>query len=153
LPRFMAKPRVFLDSSVLIAAVLSPIGGSSYALRNFHSFVSFQTNDYVLEEVERILKSKFSRQPRLRTDLFLLLGITSIEVMPNPPKQQVVAAQKWISRNDAPILASALSASDYLVTLDNEFFKSEIVSLADQENQRLIIVKPKEFIEKMRDIQ
>ena len=38
----MDKPRVFLDSSVLIAAILSPVGGSAYILGNFHSLVSFQ---------------------------------------------------------------------------------------------------------------
>lgn len=147
----MDKPRVFLDSSVLIAALLSPIGGSSYILGNFHSLIFFQTNEYVLEEVERILRSKFFRQPHLRTDLFLLLGVAGIAIIPNPPKNQVVAAQKWISRNDAPILASALSSSDYLLTLDNEFFKSEIRNFVDREYKTFMVVKPKEFIEKMRD--
>ena len=136
---------------MLIAAILSPIGGSSHILRNFHSFIFFQTNEYVLEEVERILRSKFFGQSHLRTDLFLLLGVARIEIMPNPPKNQVVAAQKWISRNDAPILASALSSSDYLLTLDNEFFKSDIGTFIEQEYRGFAVVKPKEFIEKIRD--
>lgn len=151
MPRSMDKSRVFVDSSVLIAAILSPLGGSSYVLRNFHSFIVFQTNEYVLEEVERILRSKFFRQPYLRTDLFLLLGVSGIEIMPNPPKNQVIAAQKWISRNDAPILASALSRSDYLLTLDNEFFKSDIAALIEREYRTFAVVKPKEFIERIRD--
>lgn len=149
----MDKPRVFLDSSVLIAAILSPIGGSAYILSNFHSLVSFQINEYVFEEIERVLRSKFFRQQHLHTDLFLLLGVAGVEIMPNPSKQQVIEAQKWISRNDAPILASILLSSDYLLTLDNEFFKKEIGDLVACGPRSFIVIKPKEFIEKMRDIQ
>ena len=148
----MVKPKVFLDSSVLIAAILSPTGGSAYILSNFHSLVSFQINEYVFREVERILKSKFSSRLSLHNSFFLLLGVAGIEVVPNPSKQQVLKAFKWISQNDAPILASALLSSDYLLTLDNEFFGNKVMKLAQQKRRMLLIVKPREFIEKIREI-
>lgn len=49
-----------------------------------------------------------------------------------------------ISTHDAPILASALAHSDCLLTLDNEFFKADIMARA--KNNDLAILKHGDLI-------
>lgn len=98
-----------------------------------------------MEEIKEVLQSKFTHRTELRTKLFLILGIADVNILPNPPKQDLTKLKKYISQKDAPILASALRHSDYLLTLDNEFFKENITRLAAKKN--LVILKPKGFIE------
>ena len=144
----MAKPIVFVDSSVLITALLSSTGGSFYILTQCRNLFAFQINEYVLAETQEILRTKFADRPSIVTDLFLLLGIADVTVLPDPPKRDVLAAAKVISQNDAPILASALPSSDYLVTLDNEFLTGRVLAKALEKS--LLIMKPKEFLERLR---
>jgi len=144
----MPKANVFLDSSVIIAALLSATGGSFYIIEHCKNDFAFQINQYSLDEIQDILGSKFAGQPELKTQLFLLLGIARVKILPNPSKKQVLEMTKYISENDTPILASALKHSDYLITLDNEFLKPDIVEMAKKKS--LTILKPKEFVETHR---
>ena len=144
----MHKPVVFLDSSVLIAALLSGQGGSAYVLTQLRENFDFQINEYVLAEVQEILKTKFSHLPSMSIQLFLWMGVNPIIILENPAKKEVIKLAKYISKNDAPILASALLGSDYLLTLDNEFFGEKIIELAN--NKSLSILKPKELIEAVK---
>ncbi|OGE84343.1 MAG: hypothetical protein A2846_03875 [Candidatus Doudnabacteria bacterium RIFCSPHIGHO2_01_FULL_49_9] len=144
----MAKPAVFLDSSVIIASLLSTTGGSFYIINVLKKEFVLQTNEYGLNEIQKTLMNKFANQISLQSQLYLILGTAKISVLPSPTKQEERRTAKYISEIDAPILASALKHSDYLITLDNEFFKEEIVSLARKSS--LNISKPKEFIEKFR---
>ena len=126
----MPKPEAFVDSSVLIAALLSSRGGSFYVLSQLREKVTFQINEYVFDEVRGILGSKFRDNPELFSRLFLLLGLADVATLPNPDKKSVRRAAKVVARNDAPILASALNHSNYLVTLDNGFFQSGVLATA-----------------------
>jgi len=145
----MHRSVVFLDSSVIIAALLSGQGGSAYVLTQMREYLDFQINEYVLAEVQEIIKTKFSHLPNMSTQLFLWMGINPIVILENPAKKEVVKLSKLISKNDAPILASALSGSDYLLTLDNEFFGEKILELAKKKS--LTILKPKELIEILKN--
>ncbi len=142
--KVMAKNRVFLDSSVLITAVLSSRGGSFYILTQLNNLCEFHINEYVLGEVQRILGSKFSSAPELKTKLFLILGSAGILVFPNPPLKDLRGLTKIINQEDAPILASAVQYSSYLLTLDNDFFQDEVLHFAKQRG--LVVMKPQEFI-------
>jgi len=146
----MPKANIFLDSSVIITALLSATGGSFYIIEHHKNDFAFQINKYSLDEIQDILGTKFAKQPELKTKLFLLLGIAQIKILENPSKKQVLEMAKYISENDAPILASALKHSDYLLTLDNEFLKPDTVEMAKKKS--LTILKPKEFIETHREI-
>jgi predicted nucleic acid-binding protein len=115
----MHKPIVFLDSSVIIAALLSGQGGSAFVITQLRWNFKFQINEYVLKEVQEIIKTKFSDRPNMSTQLFLWMGINPIVVIENPTKKEVVKFSKYISQNDAPILSSALNNSDYLLNLGN----------------------------------
>ena len=142
----MDKPRVFLDSSVLIAALLSSRGGSFHVLTQMRDGFSFHINEYVFAEVGEVLKTKFAAQPHLQKNLFLLLGLANVSTIPNPNKFEVRRAAKLISKNDAPILASALAHCEYLLTLDKEFLKQPI--LADANKRGLSILTPGSFIQR-----
>lgn len=140
----MHKPRVFLDSSVIIAALLSSRGASYYLLSQCSEILDFRISEYVFEEVRRSLETKFSGQSALISSLFLIMGTAGIETISNPTTREVRAAETVISKKDAPILASALAHNDYLLTLDNEFFKTEVVDAAQARG--LVILKPGDLI-------
>ena len=140
----MPKPRVFLDSSVIIAALLSSRGASYYLLSQRSEILDFRINEYVFEEVRRSLDIKFSGQPALISHLYLVVGRASSDMNTNPAAAEVRAAETVISKKDAPILASALTHSEYLLTLDNEFFNTPVIAAA--RDKSLTIVKPGELI-------
>lgn len=140
----MNKKVVFVDTSVFISALLSHTGGSAYILNILHDKISFCINEYVFEELNRIIQNKFSHLS-LDSKLFLLLGIAEVKVLRNPTLHSISSIGKLISKEDAPVLAGALESSDYLVTLDNEFFHTDIVSYCKEKN--LKIVKPKDLIQ------
>ena len=143
-----AKPKVFLDASVLIAAVLSSSGGSSYILSQFKGDFEFQINSFVFEEVVSVLDRKFPERDDLKDNLFLLLGATPIRILPDPPREAVAPLAAYINAEDGPILASALAHSSFLLTLDHDFLTGTVI--AHSQRNGLQILKPKEFIEKHR---
>lgn len=138
------RKRVFFDSSVIIAALLSHDGASYHILTRFADTFVFEINEYVFEEVRRSIESKFKNQPALLSNLFSLIGLSGMTTLHNPNKQEVREAERIISKKDAQILASACIKSDYLLTLDNEFFKPEIMQAAKE--RHLEILKPGDFI-------
>lgn len=138
------KEPVFLDTSVIIAALLSPRGGSFYILSNLHERYRFQINEYVLEELFVTTKNKFSTRVNMTSGLFSILGVTSMEILPNVQKQRLKILDGLISEKDAPILISALENSTHLITLDKEFLGEKIVRFA--KSKGLIIMNPREFI-------
>lgn len=142
----MERSSVFLDSSVLIAAVLSSSGGSFYILTKLHSKFKLQINEFVLEEIMRVLGEKFPTKKELKSRLFLLIGSAQVKVLSNPAKQEVIRLTKYIEKEDAPILASALQYSSFLITLDNDFLAHTVLEIAKLKG--LVIMKPKDFIEK-----
>ena len=141
----MGKDKVFVDSSILVTAVLSPLGGSFYIINNWRSRFEFQINEYIFEETMRVLENKFSpRAHALKNTLLLIIGLASIKILKNPPPTRVRTLEKFISKEDAPILASAIAFCSYLLTLDNDFFTDAVLRLSKKKG--LIITKPKEFI-------
>lgn len=140
----MEKDKVFLDSSILIAALLSSQGGSFYILDQLFSIYELQINEYVLEETMRVLATKFHEKPELKTTLFLMIGIARIQILPNPSLKQIKNLEKVLNPEDAPILASAWEHSAYLISLDKDFFAHKVVEFI--KNKNLLILKPREFI-------
>lgn len=140
----MDKPRVFLDTSIFITALLSNRGGAFYILDVLKDRLTLHTNEYVLTEIEDVLTSKFADRSDMRTHLFLMMGATPIAILPHAPMRELAVLKDVISEKDAPILASALAHSSYLLTLDNEFFNQRIHELAVAKG--LTILKPKECI-------
>lgn len=141
----MGREKVFIDSSVFIAALLSTRGGSFFILNDLRNEYQLIANEYVTDGVFRILDSKFSKRRALRYLFHLLIGLAEIKIVSNPSKGIVDRVSGVINKEDAPILAAAISElSNYLVTLDNDFLENNVVDFAD--TKRLNILKPGTFI-------
>lgn len=145
----MAKGKVIsFDTSVIIAALLSPTGGSSFLIRQNQNKYSLTISDYALTETLKVLGNKFSDRPELETNLFGLLVVGPIDILTNEPLQKSQKLEKIIEKDDAPILASAITQSDYLISLDKHFLGETVREHAAE--QGLTIYTPGEFIVKNR---
>ncbi len=143
----MVKNRTFLDTSIIITALFSSRGGSFYILSQLKNKFHFQINNYVLEETLEVILKKFPLKKELKNNLFFLIGFSKIEILSNPPKELLNSLNKIINQKDAPILASALENSDYLLTLDKDFLNNEVKNFAKQ--NKLLIFTPRQFIESL----
>jgi len=144
----MGRDRVFLDTSILIAAVISSRGGSFYILDKLKNNFTLQISKYVLEEAMRTLTDKFPNSELMKSKLLLLLGLGQVEILDNPPKRETNKLKKVISEKDTPVLTSALEHSSYLITFDNEFLGEDILRIA--RSRGLKIMKPREFVLKFK---
>lgn len=147
--RPMAKSRVFVDTSVLITALLSSRGGSFFILHQFKDEVVFQINQYVIDEALRILEEKFSSRPELKNNFFILIGLSRFIVLRNPEPAELNVLSAIINKKDAPILSSALRNSDYLLTLDKDFLNAKTTRFVGRKN--LSIINTAEFFEIFQD--
>ena len=118
----MNKPRVFLDTSVLFAAVLSAEGGSRLVLKLGEAgVISLWVGSRVLQEADGVV---WRKAPQTRPLLALLLDRSGVTRGPEPDAAALAQAKAVVSyAPDAHILAEALSAEvDYFVTLDRQHF-------------------------------
>jgi predicted nucleic acid-binding protein len=114
------KARVFLDTSVLFAAILSEMGGSRLILKlgeadAIHIFVGPR----VLQEAEGVLSRK---APQHKGRFALLLDRANVTVGPPPTADALAQASAVVNyAPDAYVVAEAMAAtSDYLVSLDRQ---------------------------------
>jgi predicted nucleic acid-binding protein len=114
-------PRIFLDTSVIIAGVGSRVGASHaiLALAELGLLVPVAC-PYVLDEAERNIQRKTPEAlPRYRD---VQANITW-ELHPDPSPEQVRPWLDVIVAKDAPVLAAAVIAKpNWLVTLDTRDF-------------------------------
>lgn len=110
--------KVFIDSSVLIAAAISPKGSArDLIMKAFREEVKLVISDLVIEETQRNLANKV---PKALPALQLFLETLNPEVV-SPVKALVLKVSKVIEAKDAPIIAGAISAkADYLVSFDRK---------------------------------
>lgn len=116
------RPRVFLDTSVLFAAVLSTEGGSRLVLKLGEAgAISLWVGSRVLQEADGVVSRK---APETRPLLALLLSKAEVMTGSKPDAASLARARAVVSyAPDAHVLAEALSAEvDYFVTLDHQHF-------------------------------
>ena len=136
--------KIFLDSSVDVAAAISQIGGS-YKLISLISRGKLEgwINEGVVAESEEVIGRKFSKE---KYELFLnWLEKEYFKMLPFPQEEKLDQLRE-INVKDRHILISAKeSRSDYLVSLDRKH-------ILVPESQKVIpntkIVTPKEFLQK-----
>ncbi len=139
------KEKVFIDSSVIIAAILSPLGGSFRLIRDslFKNY-ALLISDYVLEECIRVLKTKFPEKTYI---LPIMLENIGFKMIKDPSEKEVEKFIDIIEFKDAPILAAAIKyKTDYLITLDKKHFLDQKV-LEFAKDKKISILTPKEFLE------
>ena len=98
----------------------------------------------MIEEIFEVLNKKFAHATELKQNLLLILGVSGIKVIKNPTKSEFKSLSKIINLEDAPILASALRHTRYLITLDNDFLSTKVINFSVIRG--LSILKPGDFI-------
>ena len=144
----MTRPRVFLDSGVLIEGLVSPWSAARGVLiLGRAALFTFVLAEIVVEETERALLRKLAQgyggAARLRDDFRLLMKRLRVERIQHVSPARFEAARRLIRHlNDAPVLAAAIVARpDWLVTGN-----TKTVAVARRTGLR--IVTPTSFLEK-----
>ena len=117
-----SEPRVFLDTSVLFAAVLSETGGARLILKLGETGVlHLWVGPRVLQEVDGVLARK---APESKTLFALLLDRSRVEIGPASDSEASSHAERAVRyAPDVRVLAEALASEvDYFVTLDRQHF-------------------------------
>ena len=117
-------PKVFLDTSALIAGLASATGASHVILALAEAgLVQLVISDEVLTEAERNLQAKL---PRALPAYRRFLTACPHQLIPSPSRKDVLMALQIIHPKDAPLLAAAMvQAVDYLVTLNTRDFMDD----------------------------
>ncbi|MBI5410657.1 MAG: PIN domain-containing protein [Nitrospirae bacterium] len=139
--------RVFLDTSALIAGIVSPTGAAREVLRLAEArLIHLVVSRQALTEADRNLAAKL---PVLLPEYSALLRAFDPLVVEDPDRAAVREATKVIHHKDAPILAAALAAHvDYLVSWNTRHFQTSAV-------RRFVpfpIVTPGEFLQAFRSL-
>jgi predicted nucleic acid-binding protein len=117
-----AEWRIFLDTSVLFAAVLSERGGARELLNLGEAgSLCLVIGPRVVQESDAVISRK---APASKALFAVLLDRAGIEIGPRPDAQALARAGQIISyAPDAHVLAEAIVAqADYFVTLDRQHF-------------------------------
>src|SRR3990172_4839889 len=116
------RPRVFLDTNVLVSALYSA-GAPPGAILRLHvdERITIVASQLVLDELIRTIHRKLpDALPHFRE---LLLNAPP-EVVPDPTAGEIQTFARGVNRSDAPLLAAAVIAGvDYLVTGDSPFLR------------------------------
>ena len=115
--------RVFLDTSALIAGVVSPTGAAREVLRLGEArLIELVVSRQVLTEADRNISSKL---PEVLSEYRALLRQLAPHVVEDPNLRAVQETARVIHPKDAPILAAArLADVDYLVTWNTRHFQT-----------------------------
>jgi len=143
-----ARPRVFVDSNILVEGLFAPWSAPRAILilaraRLFRILLS----PYVEAEVERALLKRLARDEeegsRLIDDYALALRLLDPERLDRITREEFDTQRHLIRHlNDVPVLATALKARpDWLVTSNTEHFDAGVAARTG-----LRIVTPHEFL-------
>jgi predicted nucleic acid-binding protein len=115
------RPRVFLDTSALLAGLASPAGASNAILALAEAgLLTLVVSEQVLVEAERNLQKKLLKA---LPEYLRLLAACPLVRVPDPSAADMAMAREIIHRKDASILWAARNAQvDYLVTLNRKHF-------------------------------
>ncbi len=142
------KKRVFLDTSVFIAAAGSESGGSSLILKVFSGIkFSAVTTRRILLEAQRNIRRKLSSEALIR--FYKEIANLNPEIIKPPTKGELNRYNDIIAPKDRYVLTSALEGkAAFLITLDRKHFKTEAIRKA---NLPITIMTPKEFLELVKN--
>jgi predicted nucleic acid-binding protein len=114
--------KVFLDTSVIFAAVLSPAGGARKLFQLGEAgMLKLVIGPNVLRECDEVVRRKV---PSSLPALAQLLALGQVETSTAPTKRHIVLARSIVEYEpDTLVLAEAVSAlPDWFVTHDKEHF-------------------------------
>lgn len=142
------NPKVFLDSSVLLAGLHSLKGGSAIILGLIkkNKLVGF-ISPSVIEETKRNIRKKFSL--KLLPTLEEIIKIVNIQETFEP--KDILKYRRLVDIKDLHVLIFAKSSrADFLITLDKKHLKTKKLQEANLPFQ---ILTPKEFLKQIKLLQ
>jgi predicted nucleic acid-binding protein len=138
--------KLFLDTSALIAGIVSPSGAAREVLRLCEvGVVVGVISRQVLTEADRTFSEKLPLLVSSYRELMRGMGPLLVD---DPSRRDVVRAEQVIHKKDAPILAAATNASvDYLITWNTRHLLTPAVRKA----VRFRIMTSGEFLVEFRE--
>lgn len=139
------KPKVFLDTSALIAGIASSKGAARELLRLAEiGLIEILVSRQVIVEADRNISAKL---PECLNDFRAYLGTLAPVLVNDPPARAVKPYSSLIHPDDAPILAAAVAAkAGYLVTWDQKHFMTK----GPRALVRPKVMTPGEFLHEFR---
>jgi len=137
--------KIFIDTSVILAASKSKTGGSSYVMMLCRKkVINGCVSHYVVYEAKTKSVNLFTQQEKRRLN-FLLLQC-NIEIVNEPLEKEIQKYTQFIEKNDAPILAAAkMVGAHYLLTLNTKDFMKDKVRKCMHPIQ---VATPKDLLQK-----
>lgn len=115
--------RLFLDTNVIISAMLFPNGRVAAFLRDAIENHTIVIGEYVIEELRTVFRRKF---PERTADLEEFILEFSYETVQTPIRSETGVAPVLRDPKDNPILESAIRSNcDYLITGDKDLTELE----------------------------
>ena len=138
------RPRVFLDTNVLVSALYSADGPPGAILRlHVDERITIVVSQLVLDELIRAIRRKLpDTLPALRT----FLVNAPPQVVPDPAAADLDRLGGAVNPDDAPVLAAAVNAgADYLVSGDVAFLRE-----ARRLETSVALVTPRELLGRLQ---
>lgn len=136
--------KVFIDSSVFIAASGSISGTSAHILQYAkEKKINCYFSLFVINETQKNVNFKMNELAKKRLQ-FYLKNVSFIAIEPN--EEEIKYCNAIINLKDAPILAAAFKSKvSYLLTFDRKhFFEPNVIKSAKAKN--LKILTPADFV-------
>jgi predicted nucleic acid-binding protein len=127
----VAQYRVFFDTSVYIAALISPDGAAGELIRLAEAgVIRMIVSQEVIIESDRVLAKKF---PELVQESRKLWKYLSPEIAPEPISNQIKPFLQKLPKADASILCSAqlVNVSAFVTWNTRDFMAKNVSSLVD----------------------
>jgi len=137
--------RVFFDASVVIAALLSPAGGSAQVFKFVNlGLIKGITSQTVIEEV--LKEGHLQKLKKSKQEIESFITQSGLVVRRVVTEDEIEAYKNLVDVDDAHLIAGAnLTKCQYLVTLDKKHLLREDMK---EKFLPLRIVSPKEFLQK-----
>ncbi len=141
------RPKVFLDSSALIAGIASSKGAAREILRLAEiGLIEIIVSRQVVVEVDRNITAKL---PECLDDFRNYLQTLAPVLTADPSQRDILRYSSLIQPHDAPILAAAVAAqADYLVTWDQKHFMTKGPRALDRPK----VMNPGDFLHEFRQL-
>ena len=140
------RPKVFLDTSALIAGIASSRGAARAVLQLAEiGLIEVIVSRQVIVEADRNIEEKL---PEMLNEYRKFIEILAPALVDDPQQKDVKRFLTVINPDDAPILASAvISDADFLITWDRKHFIGKNIHI----HSNLKIVTPDEFLKYFRE--